>query len=996
MHATKQHTPRPLGCVRLLAGLTAWLFLTLGLAAQSADTGTVAGTISDSTSKSFLAGAEVSVDGTSTRTYSGKDGDFSLKLTPGGYTLTVSYIGYPSKSVAVSVIAGETTAVPVLLGDDVVQLEAFKVEGLVEGQARALNQQKASQNIVNIISSDSFGDFPDKSIADAARRLPGITIERGQGQGEGRYVSIRGMNADFNAVSLNGVRVTVSNFDSASRSVPLDVVSAKSAETIEVSKALRPDEDADSIGGSIKIRTRSPFDRDGRSATIEGSVNYNSLISDYGSGFYLKETGYDVSGTFSDVIGKNRDWSIALTLNDRNTPYVSQSIDVRSWGTVTGPGAFAGFLAPTGILQQEFFDEVDQTGATIALEYRPSDDDQFRINTSYNVRDSRRGRQQLDVRYDLNQNFWVGPATATGDTITDFTADNRTFRQVRDFYESQELINLALDGKHKRGDNTITWLAGFNRGNFDGDPNKDLNLTFRSGFSDNSYQLGGAGGTYFPGYDTSLNRNNPANYRLTSVDLGTRFVTDDEFVLKSDFQRDTFILGGDGFWKVGTQARFKNRDLKTIDRFYDSTTNTVSLNTGGALNWNLANNFLGKGVAAVDYGPSSSVDGTYDYGFFIDPNISRAVIDQLITNGTLAFTPAGQLDSDLRSQAASYEATEDIYSLYGMAQTTIDKWTFMGGLRGEFTATSFDTFSGVSTGSLFTSVIPENESNNYLDLLPGAHIRYDATRDLVFRGAITRSISRASYTQLNPSRRIDNTALTVTQGDTDLDPTRSTNLDFIIDYYVGRVGLISAGAFYKKMDDNIYRLSRTDVGANIPGTPLANAASNYTISEFRNAKGADVYGVELGFERDLSFLPEPLDGFGVFSNFTVTKSEVDTGIPARSGLRTPLFGQVENSYNVGVTYQKYGFRSRVAYNWRDSYLDFGGLNADPRLDRYLDRIGSLDITASYAFRKGITLFTEFRNVTNSPDRAYAGNNSTRPTYNEYRDWSANLGLRWSL
>lgn len=961
--------------------------------------GRVSGRVTDANTRSATVGADLELEGTGLRTSTERGGEFSFRSVPAGqYTLITSSIGYEPTRTSITVADNETARVEVFVGEEVVMLETFEVVGFAEGRAKALNQQKASQTIMNVVSSDSFGDYPDKSIADAARRLPGVTIERGQGQGEGRYVSIRGMNADFNAVSLNGVRVTVSNFDNASRSVPLDVIAIKSAETITVSKALRPDEDADSIGGSINIRSRSAFDREGRSASVDASINYSNLVDSYGKGFYLDDKGHEVSASFSDTFGEKNQWAFAFTANTRETPYASQSVGVRGWGSVVGAGTFTGFLAPTGLLLEEFFDQVENTGGTFALEFKPTESDHLRLNTSFSERDSRRGRQRQEIRYDLSQTFWVpgAPVSTSGNTITGFTSDNRLFREVRDFYETQEHYGVALDGKHERGDNTLTWLAGFNRGNFDGDPNKDLWLTFRTGFSDNRYDLGGAGGTYFPSFSASRDRNNPSNFRLTTVDLGTRFTEDDEFVLRSDFQRDTLIFGGEGFWKFGTQARFKKRELTSIDRFYSQDTSALNPNSDSGLNWNPGSNFLGQGVAAVNYGPSSSVDGTYNYGFFIDPNISRQVVNQLLADGTLRFSPAGQLDSDLRSKAGSYDATEDIYSLYGMGQTTLDKWTFMAGVRGELTRTSFDTFSGVSSGGLFTSVRPENETNDYLDVLPGAHVRYEATRDLIFRAAVTRSIARASYSQLNPSRQVNNTALTVTQGDTDLDPTRSTNLDLMVDYYVGRVGLLSAGVFYKDMTDNVYRLSRTELGSNVPEAPIGNAGSTYTISDWANAEGAEVYGFEVGFERDLSFLPSPFDGLGVFSNFTFTDSEVETGIPGRQGLTTPLFGQVEKSYNVGLTYKNYGFSGRIAYNWRDSYLDFGGLNANPALDRYLDKLGSLDVRLDYTFNKGITLFTEFRNVTNSPDRAYAGDADVRPTYNEYRDWSATVGLRWSL
>lgn len=985
------------------AAVSALLLLAAPLAAQTGGTGTITGRVFDATTKVSLNAAEVSAG--ELRTTTARDGTFTLRGVPAGaQEVRASYLGYDAQTLTVEVAAGGAASAEFALGGEVLRLEAFKVEGIVEGQARALNQQRANQNISNLIAADAFGQFPDKSIADATRRLPGITIERGQGQGEGRYVTIRGMNADFNAVSLNGVRVTVSNFDGASRSVPLDVVSAKSAETIEVSKAIRPDQDADAIGGSISIRTRSAFDRDGRFASVDAGLSHNALIADYGAGFYLDAQGHEFSATYGDFLDEAKKWAFALTLNSRSTPYASQSVDTRSWSTVTnsanlaGGAAYAGKLVPTGLFLQEFFDQIDQDGATLAVEYRPTTDDRVRFNASYSLRDSRRGRQLQDIRYDTDYQFWrtSAPIEFTGDTITRFTSDNRLFRQVRDFYENQELLNFALDGQHERGEGRLTWLAGFNRGSFDGDPNKDLWLTFRSGFGDNQYHLGANGDPYFPGFTTSRDRLSPAQFRLDTVDLGTRFITDDEFVAKADWQRDADLLGGRGFWKIGAQGRWKQRDFRTVDRFFDSTTNVVSFRTGAsAISWFLDENELNQGVAAVNYGPARSVDGRYPFGFFIDPAIARRVIDGLIANGSLAHTAAGATDSAARSLAGSYEATEDVHSLYAMAQTSVGAWTLLGGLRAEYTQVEFDTYRAIVAGSLYSGATPLSRSNDYLDVLPGVHVRYDFNRNLVFRAALTRTLARASYRQLNPSEVIDNTARSVTRGRTDLDPTRSTNLDVSIEYYLGQIGLVSANAFYKDMSDNVYRLGSTALGSTIPGA--SDPAATYSISEFRNAKGAEVYGLELNYERTLRFLPAPFDGLGVFANFTWVESEVDTGLPGRAAITTPLFGQVEKSYNAGLFYQKHGLQLRAAYNWRDSYLDFNGIDADARLDRYLDSLGVLDFTASYQLPWwNLSVYAEFSNVTDAPDRAYRGDAALRPVYNEYRDWSASFGLRWRL
>lgn len=991
---------RPLCSARRSLGLALALFAAALPGALSAQSAALAGRVTDANNGRPLAGATIQLEGTTHQTTTDRDGFYSLRrLEAGPVTVVVNYLGYDPRRLGAQLSDGQTTTLDAVVGQEIVELEEFVVEGFVEGQARALSLQRAALNITNIISSDSVGQFPDKSVPDALRRLPGISIERGDGEGEGRYVTVRGLNADFNGVAINGVRATVSNFDGASRSVPLDVVATKGIESIEVTKAVRPDQDADSIGGLIEIRTRSAFDRQGRFLSVDAAGFYNDLAGDYGAGFYVDDWGWEASASYGDFLNAAKTLGLSLTINARSNPYVSQSGGVLGWTQVIdGPGILADKFVPTGFVLQEYFDEVDAVGFNGSLEYRPENGDRFRLTAGFTERESRRGRQRQEIRFDPDYFYWddAAPIEVTGDTVTRFTADNRLFRQIRDFYETQQLLNTVIDGRLQRGDGTWEWAAGFNRGSFDGDPDKDLWLTFRSGFGFNDYAYN-ADQPYAPDFAAEVNRNDPTRFRLTSADLGTRYITDDELMARLDYRHDTEIFGLTGFWKVGVQARTRDRDYETVDRFFDSSTNNVSLNSGSALAWWLDVGLDGGDAITRDYGPASSVNGNYSYGFFLDPARAREVTDFLLGDGRLAFNPDGLLDSQLRSLTGSYDASEDVTSTYLMAQVQEGPWSLLAGARLEATRTEFNTYAALVEDGFFTSVVPVQGKSDYVDVMPGVHVRYEFSENFQLKASLNRTIARPSYRQLNPTTRVDRNAAdneyTVIRGRTDLEPTASTNVDLTLEYYFGSVGLVSASVFYKDMSDNVYQLEDTIPASEVPGAVAGDPL--YSLLEWRNAEGAEVLGLELNFERNLRFLPAPFDGFGVFANFTWVDSKVDTGLPERVGLETPLFGQVGTSYNVGLFYEKHGLRTRVAYNWRDDYLAFNGLNSNPLLDNYITRLGELDVTASYDLPKGFTIFAQFINVTDSPDRSFAGS-ELRPRYNEYRGWKGTFGVRWRL
>jgi TonB-dependent receptor len=996
---------RPSFVLRLLVSLLAWALLTSPLAAQDARNGTVAGRIVDAATGAPVRGADIRLTGTDYRTTSNATGDFALRVPGGTYTAVVSYVGYEEKSAGITVAADGSTRIDFVLGDDVATLEAMVVTGIAQGQARAINQQRAAQNLTNLIASDAFGQFPDKNIADAVKRLPGVNVEREGGNPEGRYVTIRGMNADFNAVSVNGQRVTISNSGGTSRSVPLDVVSTKSAEQIELIKALTPDLDADGIGGAINIRTRTVWDRDGRFASADASYGYSRLLARYSSKFPLDPNYQEYSATFSDFVNADRTLGFAVTANFRDRPFVTQQFGTtgfwdkdRPLDRVRNPVDNQFYFIPRGLAFNDYHEHVKSTGATAALDWRPDADTKVELHVSYNHRDLSRGRQRQVIDYRFNRVDGAAsaalPPQTSGDTFTQFVTTNssRLERQVRDFGEIQKLLNISLNGEKRFGDLTARLYAGINDGRFEGDGDRDLIATFRWGddlgefrSSRNSYSIVGRD-PHLPAFTTSRNRMAPDQFVVGNIDRSTLLFQDDEYTVGADLKWDRDIAGRPGFIKAGVKGRFRARDARQPDRFYSTLTSGTYWKLDEILDPSGARIF---GSVLADYRADQSIDGNYDYGFFLDPKKVRAATDLLVGRGLLRQST----DARERTLVNSYTADEDVIATYAMAQATQGKLTALAGVRAEYTRVSFHTHQGVSTRGVYTTVTPVRGSNDYWDVGPGVHLRYEQSKSLLFRAAYTRTLARPSYRQLNPSSLLvtdpdDATLPTLTLGSTRLKPVRSHNFDVAAEYYLGSIGIFSVGVFAKEMENNVYRLTDT-ISMDINGTP-----GPVERRQFRNADGGSVHGVEVAYDQQLRFLPGPLAGLGVFANYTHASSKAD-GIFGRT-VSTPLFGQVDRTFNGGLSYSAHGFNARLAYSWRSDYLTFNGLNLNPLLDEYLDSHGELDFSASYELTANFTIFVEASNLTNTPQKAYYGNRSLRPSYIEYRDWSGNIGIRWRL
>jgi outer membrane receptor protein involved in Fe transport len=204
--------------------------------------GTLHGRVLDAERGAFLAGAFVRVLGTGREARTDRDGRFLISgLAAGDYELEIDYLGYPPRRFDIRVAVGEALNEQFHLGAGQA-LDEIVVHGIRDTQLRSLNRQRASDNITNVVSADSIGRFADKNVAEALARVPGVAVARDQG--EGRYISVRGTPTEFNAVALDGVILPAPDPDT--RAVDLDTIPTDIVSSLEITKALTPNMDADS------------------------------------------------------------------------------------------------------------------------------------------------------------------------------------------------------------------------------------------------------------------------------------------------------------------------------------------------------------------------------------------------------------------------------------------------------------------------------------------------------------------------------------------------------------------------------------------------------------------------------------------------------------------------------------------------------------------------------------------------------------------------------
>ena len=253
--------------------LVLFFFLSQSLFAQG--NSRIEGKVSDATSGEALPGANIILVGSNLGASSDRFGEYTINNVPvGNYTLKVSYIGYQGFNTQVNVTkANMVVNVDVSLKMSAIKINEVVVNGLLQGQVKALNQQMNSDNIKNVLSQEEMQKFPDMNTAETLQRIPGVTINRSLG--EGSFVYVRGTEPRLTQVTVDGQKIPSSQEDA--RYIDLGIINSSQLASIEVTKTLTPDMDANAIGGTVNLVTRSPFDQEKSTVKLDLGGGYEVI-----------------------------------------------------------------------------------------------------------------------------------------------------------------------------------------------------------------------------------------------------------------------------------------------------------------------------------------------------------------------------------------------------------------------------------------------------------------------------------------------------------------------------------------------------------------------------------------------------------------------------------------------------------------------------------------------------------------------------------------------
>lgn len=498
------------------------------------------------------------------------DGRYAIDgLRPGPYRVTASLHGFRDAEVEVTIDTREDQR-----RDFTLELAPMTEELTIRaGTALARDQKRAASHIIDVVSADAVGRFPDANAAEALRRIPGVSLEIDQG--EGRFVVVRGIDATLNNVTLNG-QIVGTPAEFGTRGVSMDSVPADLIARLEVTKAVTPDMDANAIGGTINIATLGAFDRPNGLFSGALRTGYNDLSG---------RAPFSSNLTWGRLFGEGR-WGILLGGSFSQRRFDSQlfRISSGSWAD------FNGFFVPQD--QAFFLYDVDRRrqGVNGALSYRPSSDNEVTFRVNHNLFRDVEGRQQ--VEFDLTRGTLTDQTPTTGR----FSAGRAT-REYRD-YEQEHTINAAmLGGQHLAAGSLADWRIGFSRGQRD--TPRRVDWEFRSGANafPNAYDVSDP---TRPIVTPDAAFYDAASYPFRRVRFRTDLEREDVVTAEASLRRETSAAGRAAFWKAGA---------KIVAR--DKTQNRENLNYTGS-NFTLAD--FGLGGA----GPDDFFEGHARFGPTLD------------------------------------------------------------------------------------------------------------------------------------------------------------------------------------------------------------------------------------------------------------------------------------------------------------------------------------------------------------------------------------------
>lgn len=978
--------------------------------------GMLRGIVSDSTTNNPLVGGNVFLLGTALGSATDIEGEYRINRIPeGNYKVRISYIGYKTKEIDISISNNEKINLDVFLVPDIIEGETIVVTGQAIGQAAAINQQLTANTIINVVSREKIQELPDANAAESIGRLPGVSILRSGG--EANKVILRGLSDQYTNVTIDGIKIA--STDASSRGLDLSTISQSSLAGIELYKALTPDKDADALAGSINLVTKkAPINREielilkGNYNDIMSSVEQYDLSLKYGERFFENLLGVQVSGNLENKIRSNERTNLDYdqTINNQTDYEIDDFI-------------------------LSFTDEIRKRGGvSLLLDFLTPDDGSIRFNTIYN-----------STKRDYITHTRDYPSGGgTGGTVT---------YSFRDREQTIETFNSSITGDNYLMDFKLNWGLSFAQSKSEFP--YDYYLEFLEPSTNNSGMMNSPRLKSNPEQLIPFAFNNFTAATLYEANYRTQNNLEIDKTLFLNIVRE-YSLGNNlsGEIKIGGKYRTKSRNNNNTEKYspyYLGYWRGYELMPDGSIQpkdlsgtyfndffqrylENPLNNTLSF-LEFLDSEPQSR--DMYDI-YKLYPLINRDKMRQwyeLNKNGIDRTGNGLEYYNDPSVRAYYYDITESVSSTYLMNTLKIGQdITFIAGLRIETENNDYKNKYSLVDFSGFP--VPRDDTrdttSSYTEtiLLPNFHLNIRATDFLNIRLAAYKALARPdfnmrlnSYFAWRPSEVGSDKQLIL--GNPILKTAQAWNYEINTSFYGNEIGLISLSAFYKEIKNMYHMLNGLNTKGNVMieaiglnwKTLFGDGVYSLTVP-YNSPKPTKVWGFEFEHQINFTFLPGLLKNIVLSYNASLVKSEtyliasrIDTIAYYVPPFTFPFYRyeehpieekqQLENQPeffgNISLGYDIGGFSGRISLFHQSEYnLSF---TPSGRGDIIVNAFTRLDLALKQKITDYLSVMLNVSNITNIEE-----GNSINNRVNGYKilniseryGFTADLGIKLIL
>jgi len=842
-------------------------------------------------------------------------------------------------------------------------MQTVVVTGVRAALEQSLRQKRNADSVVDVVTAEDIGKMPDKNVADAIQRLPGVNTQSSAG-GEGGFgendrVSLRGTSPSLQQTLFNGHAISTGDWfllnqigGNVGRSSSFSLLPSELVGSIVVQKSATADLVEGGVSGAINVITRRPLDFR-QPLTFEASVqaNHNDLsgkTKPHVSALVAMKNQANSAGFllqgFSEKAAVRRDGQEILGY----TP-----INANSAAAIANP-SLAGVLMPTFIGASLFEQTKERSGGAFDLELRPARGVSLDLNGFYS--ELKAGHQNTNwlaaPMYSINDRGWIpqNPVVRNNTLVAAGFAQNAG--EVDNIWRPDaggESWYLDLNGKFRVND--------------------DLNLSGR------------VGRTHGVGYDR-----NDVFYQ-NNVDGGMVYALNGMSPATVTYPGGNTVSPGSTAWAGGGEAQSVDQEnYAQVDadwRVRDSVISAVRFGARLTDHDRTAEHPLETRPGPVGFtnpGPAwngekypsdfaSDLGGNLSSNYFKYPGWALGQWGAVPGNRLLDYTLRHNWMDEFR-------VGEKTAALYAMLEGGGDNWSGNIGLRAvqtrQSTVVNLPGGPNPITGSAFGAYTPTVFKRTYRDYLPSANVKFDVRPDLVVRAAVAKTMARPDYSALGGSVSLNDDALSGSGGNVNLDPVRSTNVDLSAEWYFAPKALLSAGLFY--MDLRSIVAQGTSFGTYYNNK--RSAPAEYQITSPFNSSGTNK-GVELSWQQPL------WNNFGFLANYTWADGELDDG--------SELLNSSKRTYNLTGYFENERFSARLAYSFRSAYK----AGVDRGASQHVDDMPSLAASLNVKLSERFTLTFDALNLTNEIIKMYA-ENKDRPRAFYANGRTFYLGLRGKL